>query len=36
MINTLFQNQSCADPEVGHGNTEENLLYFIKRKHNLF
>ena len=26
----------CADLEVGHSNTEESVLYFIKRKHNLF
>ena len=26
----------CADPEVGHSNKEENVFYFIRRKHNLF
>ena len=27
---------SCADPEVRQSNTEENLLYFIRKKHNRF
>ena len=26
----------CADPEVGHSDTEESVLYFIRRKLNLF
>ena len=27
---------TCADPEVRHSNTEESVLYFIRRKHNVF
>ena len=27
---------TCADSEVGHSNTEESVLYFIRKKSNLF
>ena len=27
---------SCADIEVGHSNTEESVLYFIRKKCNIF
>ena len=30
------QEYPYADPEVRHSNTEESVLYFIRRKHNIF
>ena len=27
---------SCADPEVRHSNTEESMLYSLRRKYNIF
>ena len=31
-----FTRNAWADPEVRHSNTEESILYFIMKKHNLF
>ena len=30
------QTSPCADPEVRHSNTEESILYFIRRNQNIF
>ena len=30
------ERKTCADPEVRHSNTEESILYFIRRKYNIF
>ena len=31
-----FMLHVCVDPEVGHINTEKSVLYFLRRKSNLF
>ena len=32
----IHRKLSCADPEVRHSNTEESILYFIRKKYNIF
>ena len=36
IIKTAATRWTCTDPEVRNRNTEESILYFIRRKYNIF